>query len=395
MENRILIEEELQRAETASSEPVVTDAIVELDADRVSSDSDVTEEEFLFKLMGTPCFPRGEVSSIAGPPKSAKTFFTTMLMACAVKKKVLALERVREEPLKVMWYDTEQSRMTTKRILTHRVGRMIGLEPDRPDEAEQTPEQDTNFPDDQFYVFNVRKRLPKERLDRLALAIETYEPDLCIVDGIADLLEDINNGPAAIELMQQLLSLAAENKCNITTVIHLNRTGEKLNLRGWIGTVMIQKSYDIFNCSQVFGTRTFQVGLTSSRRFYLDDPLYFNIDDEGLPYQVSGPDIQQRDDNGKFMANNTVGGSAFNKAYIDELATDKTMPWDFRKLFTDAFGTAAMVGYDDLESRVKKLANIRQKQYYYKLFAESERRRIVKKTLTKGGRVGVILLPPQ
>ena len=50
---------------------------------------------------------------------------------------------------------------------------------------------------------------------------------------------------------------------------------------------------------------------------------------------------------------------------------------------------------DDTDLTEQKLANIRQKQYYYKLFAESERRRIVQKTLTKGGRVGVILLPPQ
>ena len=40
---------------------------------------------------------------------------------------------------------------------------------------------------------------------------------------------------------------------------------------------------------------------------------------------------------------------------------------------------------DDTDLTEQKLANIRQKQYYYKLFAESERRRIVLKTLTKAG----------
>ena len=38
---------------------------------------------------------------------------------------------------------------------------------------------------------------------------------------------------------------------------------------------------------------------------------------------------------------------------------------------------------DDTDLTEQKLANIRQKQYYYKLFAESERCRIVLKTLTK------------
>ena len=30
-----------------------------------------------------------------------------MLMACCAEKNVLELERIRDEPLKVMWYDTE------------------------------------------------------------------------------------------------------------------------------------------------------------------------------------------------------------------------------------------------------------------------------------------------
>ena len=54
-----------------------------------------------------------------------------------------------------------------------------------------------------------------------------------------------------------------------------------------------------------------------------------------------------------------------------------------------------MLGLEELEKRTKELSSIRQKQYYCRVVAEAERQRIVKKVMTKGGRVGVLLLPPQ
>ena len=81
-----------------------------LDRDRITSENDVPEEVFLYKLCGTPCLPRGDLTMVTGPPKSGKTFFISMLMACAAGHRVLGLERIRKEPLRVLWYDTEQGR---------------------------------------------------------------------------------------------------------------------------------------------------------------------------------------------------------------------------------------------------------------------------------------------
>ena len=81
-----------------------------LDCDRITSENDVPEEVFLYKQCGTPCLPRGDLTMVTGPPKSGKTFFISMLMACAAGHRVLGLERIRKEPLRVLWYDTEQGR---------------------------------------------------------------------------------------------------------------------------------------------------------------------------------------------------------------------------------------------------------------------------------------------
>jgi hypothetical protein len=370
-----LIKEELQHA----GEPtVVTPEIMSLDQNRVTSESQVEEEEFLFKLNGVPCCPRGDLSIMTGPAKTGKTNVAAMLMACCVNRQVLGFERIREEPLKVMWLDTEQSLMTTKNLLTDRIGRMIG--------------QDT-FPDEQFFVFNVRQHTPEERKEKLTLAIETYQPDICFIDGIADLMTDINSGPDSVELMQQLLTLASVNKCNITSMIHLNRSGDKLNLRGWIGTLLVQKSYEAFNCDKSDKKHTFSVELTFSRRFHQEQPLYYEFGKDGLPYVTDDPKGTDSSRNGRTGAKDDDEKKSFNKEFTDENACNSFLPWNYRKLFDTAMDGAASLSYDEMARRTMELGGIRSKQYYDKVLAEAERQKVVKKVLDRSGRVTVIMMP--
>ena len=77
----------------------VTPMLLELDLHRITMTDQLPEEEFLFKLNGVPCFPRKELSAVTGQAKSGKTFFTSMLMACAVKQRVLAIERIVKKTL--------------------------------------------------------------------------------------------------------------------------------------------------------------------------------------------------------------------------------------------------------------------------------------------------------
>ena len=382
-----LIREQLDQAGEACS---VTPEVMKMDGCRLTSQSEVAEEVFLFKLFDTPCFPRGDLTTITGPAKSGKTFLVSMLMACCVKRRVLALERVREEPLKVVWLDTEQSRMTTKRILTERVGIMIKAT----DETDDTEK----FPDEQFYVLNARGLTPKERVDMLELAIKTYKPDLVVIDGTADMMDDINNGPDSTTLIQQLLGLATVHDCNITTIIHLNRTGERLNLRGWIGTVLVQKSYEVLNCEKVMKTQTFSASLTFSRRYHLEQSLYYVIDQEGLPQMTEEPERQPRDAQGKWTSKQT--GEAyhvaqekvmtFNQKYIVHDDGD-TWEWNLPLLFADAMGTRAMVGRDELKRLVMTMANIRAPRYYDKLFQMALEQRVIQTTMDRSGRVVVIM----
>ena len=244
MNNIDPIQEELAQAGEAS--PITPELILLDQKSRITSESEIEDEEFLFRFMGEKCFPRKDLTTITGPAKGGKTFFSSLLMACSTKEAegtLLHMERISQEPLKVMWYDTEQSKHT----------------------------------------------------DYLPVAIDAYRPDIVIVDGIADLIHDINDGPASSDLMEKFLKMANTFNCNIVLVIHLNRSGEKSNLRGWLGSVMLQKSYEVFNCTKVLQTKILSVEMSTSRNTNLEEKLYYTVNNQGIPVVTEKPDIHQKD----------------------------------------------------------------------------------------------------
>ena len=369
----------------ATGEVKITDDLINLDRFRITSESEIQPKEYTMEFLGRPCFPRKDLSVFAGVAKTGKTFVTSMLMAAATTSEdepsVLALKRIRKEPLKVMWYDTEQSLETTKEIMVKRIAKMVG----------------GTFPDTQFFVFNVRAMTSEERNKMLGVAIESYRPDIVIVDGIADLLPDINDGPEAIELISELLRLADKHNCNITVNIHLHRSGEKSNLRGWLGSMLLQKAFEVFNCAKVFKTDVLSVELFMSRKVNESVTFYYKINNQGLPESTGEPDTQQRDENGRFVSQETQKGRSglkFNSDYQrDDSDSDKGWSWDLRRLFSDAMQNSAMMGYDDLKTRVMKLGNIIRSSYYETVFAMAEEQGFVKKTQDRNLRV-VVVMPP-
>ena len=180
---------------------------------RITPEKELPKMEFLFQLFGKPCFPRRELVAITGKAKSGKTFVTSMLMAVGNLNPnpnicQLPLKRMREEPLRVLWYDTEQSDESTQDILRNRIVPMIKTHPlPLPVRAGQGVGL--------FDVFNVRGVPWKERRDLLCEAVKRCKPDLVIVDGIRDLVNDINDGVLAQEVMEELMHLATEHDCCI------------------------------------------------------------------------------------------------------------------------------------------------------------------------------------
>ena len=397
-----LISEALEQ--TATEPVVVTPEQLSVDAYRMTSQTQVAPKEYLFRLFGKPCFPRKDVTAITGPAKSGKTFFTSMLLACGgssgrTLERIPVLERIREEPLKVLWYDTEQSQDTTKEILIDRIGRMMGHSGDAAVTSAEEP-----FPDERFFVFNVRRASIQERSNMLGVAIATYQPDLVVVDGISDLIPDINDGPKATELMQRLMMMADAYQCNISVIIHLNRSGEKNNLRGWLGSVIMNKCFEVFNCAPVTQTEKLSVELSTSRKYRNPQALFYEIDENGIPYTRQNSDMQQNDGQGRHVSSaptpprqGTVSNETLNRKYIINHPDDPENPWewDLRRLFTDAMGGLPSMGLEQMKDAVMRLSHIQQEPYYDKLLEMAEKNGIVVKTYDRYKRVVLLLRPPR
>ena len=394
MSVKSLIAEELSLAGEASP---VSPLVLQLDKFRIMSDTDVPPEEFLLRLFGKPCFPRRDLSTVTGSEKCGKTFFTSMLMACCARKNVLALERIREQPLKVMWYDTEQSRQSTKGILADRVVRLARTKEQDPDLFSQDSDMEGNF-----YVFNVRSCSYQERMDYLVAGIEAYKPDMVIIDNVSDLLPSVNDTDASIQVIGQLMQLASEYNCNITVVIHVNRSGEKRSLRGWLGTEILHKAYEVYYCEQIENTDTFSVEQTLTRKYRIPEKLFYRVNDDGLPEITVKPEYQPRDRNGQFRSNraeayqiNADKAESFNQKYIIHNDGNVRQPWewDLRQLFGDVLGDIPSMGRETLQNEVMARSGIREPKYFDKVFRLAMDQRVVQTTMDRNGRIVAMLIP--
>jgi hypothetical protein len=375
-ENKDPIEEELsQTGEDAGMCP----ELLMLNKNRITSQRVLPPMEFLFTLFGEPCFPRRELVAFTGRAKSGKTFVMSMLMTVSIARDVLAFKRnappsdvsphpTTFRPLRVLWYDTEQSDNSTQDILVNRIRPLYHrcMGPDEP------------FPEEQLDIFNVRNvdRVNRERY--FFKAIEHYKPDLVILDGIRDLVADINDGTVAQEMMERLMKTAQEHDCCIVCVLHQNKSGDSRDPRGWLGTELLNKAYDVFAIEKLMPQRIFRLEQLYTRKYDIEQQLYFTVDDEGLPCAIEAPPVSS------FMAQSSDSSTAeerpkLNDDYIIHHANGE---WeiDVSRLFTDAFQ-----GYDSLTGaalsyRTMTLANITSRKFYYICLDKAMQQDILLKT---------------
>ena len=361
--------------EHAGEETALSPKMLLLEQLRITPEKQLKPMEFLFHLFGKPCFPRRELVAITGKAKSGKTFVTSMLMACCQSRDVLEFQRIGDEPFRVLWYDTEQSDESTQDILKNRVLRMMHL----------TTTDCTDYTDS-FDVFNVRGVAWKERRDLLREAVTRCKPDLVIVDGIRDLVNDINDGVLAQEVMEELMHLATHQKCCIVCVLHQNKGSEDHNLRGWIGTELMNKAFEVYACEKMMPQRIFKMEQTLTRKYDIEQTFYFEVGDDGLPSLCAMPV-----DEGRTEARQ----ERLPQLNADYIRHDEHDQWqvDVRRLFGDAIGGRQQVTGAELRSEVCRLSNIRSWKFYNSLLEQAINGDVIMKSYDHAAHVIYALRP--
>ena len=392
----------------------------------------------LFQMYGVPCFYRGELVAACGKAKSGKTMFLSAIMAAALTEKVLALERsapvddslcpaemkeIKEShagcgslyptesaergsvdeavqpdsqpstlysssylqhawlakkpsaPLRVLWLDTEQSQQSTQDILVNRIIPLC-----RGDTVEKF--------DESFFAYNLRGLGFEKRLELTKLAISRIKPDLVVVDGVKDLMTDINDAVQATLLMEELMALAQRHNCCIVCVLHQNKSEGDHNMRGSIGTELMNKAFEVFQCEMIQESETFKVSQTYSRKHHIKQKMFYRLNDGGLPELCDDVQEQPRDAQGRFMTNKprqtvtpAVKWEAFNPKYLvrNDGQPDVPYGWNLSLLFEDAFEGHNQRQFNQLMGAAMRLSHIEDKNYYYARFNEAEQQGVIRK----------------
>ena len=347
---------------------LVKSAMPQTDADRlfdlrITPDTKLPPMQPLFRMFDTPCFYRGELVADCGKAKSGKTTFLSILMASAVRcasptlphdtplirgaDSALPLQRVGEKPAKVLWIDTEQSQQSTQEILCERVARLA---------APAT----TAALDEQLFAFNLRGMGYDVRRRMVDLAVSTVRPDLVIIDGIKDLMTDINDAVQATVIMEQLMALAKAVNCCMVCVLHQNKSEADRNMRGSIGTELTNKAFEVFQCELLERHRVFKVSQTLSRRQRMNQDLYYRLSDEGLPEGCDVPDEQPRDALGRWVST-------------------KPQAADLQRLFGDVMEGRTQRPFTEAMAVALKKCGVADAKTYYRLVDEALEQRIIQK----------------
>ena len=130
--------------------------------------------------------------------------------------------------------------------------------------------------------WGLREYTPKLRIAVIDYALRKYEGvGLVIIDGIRDLMYDINNGKEATDVMTVLMAWTSVYDLHIHTVLHLNKNDN--NPRGHIGTELENKAETVLIISKNLQNNN----ISEVKPMHMRDKEFttfaFHIDDDRLP----------------------------------------------------------------------------------------------------------------
>ena len=236
----------------------------------------------------TPIGTYGNFSFIGAPPKHKKTFLVSLLSAAYLggnSKRFTGNLKGHRDDRCVIHFDTEQGNFHAQRVF-RRVLEMSGLE-------------------DQCYrTYGLRRLSPKERLNAINYAFKKYEGlGLVIIDGIADLVSDVNNIDESNQVVQMLMKWTEIYNCHIITVIHTNWGSTKPT--GHLGSALQKKcETEIHLERNEFDASVIDVKCKSSRGRSFDNFSFF-VNQKGYP-EIANQDIDVLDLIGGNKTKNTA-----------------------------------------------------------------------------------------
>ncbi|NDV60475.1 AAA family ATPase [Bacteroides sp. 519] len=211
----------------------------------------------------------GNFSASIGKAKSKKTFNVSAIVAAALKNG-MALNYSASFPAdksNVIYIDTEQSSYHCLKVMK-RILRLAGLS------------TEDNYPYLQFLA--LRKNTPEERIAIIDEAIyKTNNVGLVVIDGIRDLVYDINSPSESTYIISKLMQWTDEKQIHLHTILHQNKGDE--NARGHIGTELSNKAETILQVEKDKADSNISKVEAVHIRAMDFKPFAFRINEQALP----------------------------------------------------------------------------------------------------------------
>lgn len=225
----------------------------------------------------TPVATYGNFTFIQAPPKSYKSYLVSLLASVYLNddnKWAGSNFKSHRNGRRLLHFDTEQGQWHCQRAF-RRVADM----------AETTEGYET---------YALRTLGYKDRLgfiEHKLFESEANDIGLVIIDGIADLVADVNDIEKSNECIQKLMKWSAEKQCHIITVIHSNWGSDKPT--GHLGSFAEKKAETQISLERDDDMGTVKVHCKRSRNFSFDD-FEFKVNTYGFP-EVIGVDYPELD----------------------------------------------------------------------------------------------------
>jgi RecA-family ATPase len=216
---------------------------------RICTDTDVPLEEYALEVDGKGIFALRDIHAIKAKQKAGKTTALKVMIAALLLGEMFRVKSLLEKP-KILFFDTEQSRTDTKRIILD-VAQMTGLPSD--------------VIDAQVSLHSLRRIDQEQLLPLLETALEDEKPQVVMLDGIVEFVASFNDETESKQLIKELLKLSDQYNCSIVCVLHTNKADEDHNMRGHLGTMLAQKSATVLECVKEKGSSVITVKCSEAR----------------------------------------------------------------------------------------------------------------------------------
>lgn len=220
--------------------------------------------------MPIPVGTYGNFSFVQAPPKSKKTFFVSLLASVYLSggNNFGGKLKGHREGRCLMHFDTEQGHWHAQRVFK------------RVQDMSNTKEVGC------YHTYALRTIGYKERLQFIEHCLEQNKGKngLVIIDGVADLVSDVNNLEESNLCVQKIMQLSAKYDCHIITVIHSNYGSDKPT--GHLGSFLEKKTENQIQLEINTVNKDWITVSCKRSRGYAFETFSFSINEFGLPFVV-------------------------------------------------------------------------------------------------------------